>query len=129
MRCTRGAVFDVVVDLRPESPTLLRAGSASSCSADNGRALFIPGGFAHGFQTLEDDTEVLYLMCHDYVPDGGARRALGRPGVRDRVARAARGRRTISERDAAYPDFRAVSRVLVTGATGFIGRTRSRRCS
>ena len=55
-------------------------------------ALYVPVGMAHGFQTLEDGSEVLYMMGHEYVPEAASGRALGRPGVRDRVARAARGR-------------------------------------
>ncbi|MDP3085503.1 MAG: dTDP-4-dehydrorhamnose 3,5-epimerase family protein [Rubrivivax sp.] len=59
--CLRGAVFDVAVDLRAGSPTFLRW-HASTLTADNGCALLIPEGFAHGFQTLTDDVEMLY--CH-----------------------------------------------------------------
>lgn len=59
--CLRGAVWDVAVDLRAGSPTLLRW-HAQELSADNGAALLIPAGFAHGFQTLSDDAELLY--CH-----------------------------------------------------------------
>lgn len=59
--CLRGAVLDVAVDLREGSPTFLQW-HAATLSADNGRALLIPEGFAHGFQTLVDDVEMLY--CH-----------------------------------------------------------------
>ncbi len=65
----------------------------------------MPAGLAHGFQTLADDTEVLYMMGHEYVPEAARGRALGRPGVRHRVAGAAAGGRTLSERDAGYPDY------------------------
>ena len=61
VRVTRGAVFDVVVDLRPDSPTY-RRWKASSCLRTTDRALFIPEGIAHGFLTLEPDTDVLYQM-------------------------------------------------------------------
>lgn len=61
VRCTRGAVFDVAVDLRPESPTIHRW-FAAELSSENGMSLAIPPGFAHGFLTLQDDTEVLYAM-------------------------------------------------------------------
>ena len=59
VRVTRGAVFDVAVDLRPGSPTF-RQWVGAELSADNRRALYIPVGLAHGYQTLEDDTELLY---------------------------------------------------------------------
>ena len=67
VRCTRGSVYDVVVDLRPDSPTYRRAGGFE-LSAANGRALYMPAGLAHGFQTLEPDTEILYQMDGAYEP-------------------------------------------------------------
>lgn len=67
VRCVRGAIFDVMVDLRPDSPTRYRW-HGLELSADNGQAAYIPEGFAHGFQTLQDDTEVLYLMSCPYEP-------------------------------------------------------------
>jgi dTDP-4-dehydrorhamnose 3,5-epimerase len=72
VRCTRGAMLDVIVDLRPESPTYLRHVSIEM-SGRNGRSLFIPERFAHGYQTLEDDTEASYQMNEFYTPgaDGG----------------------------------------------------------
>jgi dTDP-4-dehydrorhamnose 3,5-epimerase len=65
--CTRGAVLDVVLDLRPDSPTYLRW-AAAELTAGNRRQLYIPEGCAHGFQTLADDTELLYLMSEFYAP-------------------------------------------------------------
>jgi dTDP-4-dehydrorhamnose 3,5-epimerase len=67
VRCLRGAIIDVVVDLRSGSATRGEWIKAE-LSAENGRALFIPEGFAHGFQTLVDDTDVHYLMSIPYVP-------------------------------------------------------------
>lgn len=67
VRCTRGAVFDVIADLRPASPTFLRWFGAE-LTADNGRMLYIPRGFAHGFQTLAADSEVFYQMSDWYEP-------------------------------------------------------------
>lgn len=61
VRCTSGAVYDVIVDLRPGSPTRGRHVGAT-LSAGSRLMLFVPAGFAHGFQTLEDDTEVFYQM-------------------------------------------------------------------
>ena len=68
VRCTRGAMWDVAVDLRPSSPTRYRW-HAVELTEDNGRALYIPEGFGHGFQTLMDETEVLYQMSVPYHPD------------------------------------------------------------
>lgn len=65
---SRGAIHDVIVDLRPDSPTHLQH-VAVELTADNGRTLYIPKGFAHGFQTLEDGTEVFYQMSEFYAPD------------------------------------------------------------
>lgn len=65
VRCTQGAVWDVVVDLRRTSPTFKRW-YGIELSADNRRALYVPEGVAHGFQTLADDTEVLYMMSQFY---------------------------------------------------------------
>ena len=66
MSCLRGRVFDVAVDLRGSSPTFLEWHS-EILSADNHRTLFIPEGFAHGFQTLEDDCEMLYFHTAPYM--------------------------------------------------------------
>ncbi len=68
VRCTKGAVFDVIVDLRPESPTYLEH-VALDLSAENGRGLYVPERFAHGFVTLEDDTELVYLIGESHVPN------------------------------------------------------------
>ena len=65
--CVRGAVWDVVVDLRPQSPTYLQW-HAEELRADDGRSLLIPAGFAHGFQSLTENSEVLYLTDADYAP-------------------------------------------------------------
>lgn len=66
VRCTQGAVFDVIVDLRPDSVTY-RGWWGGELSAENHRALYVPRGFAHGFITLADDTEVLYMMSVPYA--------------------------------------------------------------
>jgi dTDP-4-dehydrorhamnose 3,5-epimerase len=103
VRCVRGAVFDVAVDLRRDSPTFCRWHGVE-LSAENGCAFYIPAGFAHGFQTLEDGCEVLYQMGHSYIPDAarGVRFddpafAIGWPDPD--------GPRIVSERDASYPPF------------------------
>jgi dTDP-4-dehydrorhamnose 3,5-epimerase len=69
--CIRGAVWDVAVDLRPDSPTYLRW-HAEPLSASNQRALLIPPGFAHGFQVLEADAEMLYCHSQAYAPQSEA---------------------------------------------------------
>lgn len=68
VRCTRGAIWDVIVDLREDSSTA-RKWHAIELTADNRRALYIPPGLAHGFQTLEDDSEVLYQMSEYFHPE------------------------------------------------------------
>jgi dTDP-4-dehydrorhamnose 3,5-epimerase len=68
VRCTRGAVLDVIVDLRPESPTFLRSFAAELTDA-NRRALYVPERFAHGYQSLSDDSEVLYEISQFHTPE------------------------------------------------------------
>jgi dTDP-4-dehydrorhamnose 3,5-epimerase len=67
VRCTRGAMFDVIVDLRPESPTYLEH-AAVELTAENRRTLYVPERFAHGYQVLEDDTEAVYQVGEFYTP-------------------------------------------------------------
>ncbi len=71
MRCIRGAISDVIVDLRPDSPSC-RRWQAFELTAANHRALYIPKGVAHGFQTLAGDTEVAYQMSACDVPEAAA---------------------------------------------------------
>src|SRR5262245_30995067 len=68
VRATRGAVLDIIVDLRPESPTFL-SHVAVRLSAEDHRSLYVPERFAHGYQTLEDDTEVHYQASAFYAPE------------------------------------------------------------
>lgn len=68
IRCTRGAMFDVVLDLRPESPTY-RKWYGVELSADNARMLYVPEHCAHGYQTLEPNTEMYYMTSAFYSPD------------------------------------------------------------
>jgi dTDP-4-dehydrorhamnose 3,5-epimerase len=102
VRCTRGAIYDVIVDLRP--------GSASHAqwlgvelTADNRRMLYIPGGFAHGYQTLADDTEVAYQVSEFYAPDAerGARWDDPAFGIEWPITDDV----LISEKDRAWPDY------------------------
>lgn len=71
VRCTRGAIYDVAVDLRRDSPTQYRWLGAE-LSADNHRMLYIPEGFAHGYQTLTDSTEIFYQMSEYYHPESAS---------------------------------------------------------
>jgi dTDP-4-dehydrorhamnose 3,5-epimerase len=103
VRCVRGAVFDVVVDLRLSSPNLGRWHGVE-LSAENGYALYIPAGLAHGYQTLTDDCELIYQMGHRYVPEAARGVRFDDPafGIEWPVPH---GERIVSERDASYPDF------------------------
>jgi dTDP-4-dehydrorhamnose 3,5-epimerase len=67
VRCVSGAIYDVIIDIRPESPTY-RKWLGVELTRDNRRALYVPEGFAHGYQALEDDSEVLYLVSQFYTP-------------------------------------------------------------
>ena len=71
VRCQRGAVWDVIIDLRPDSPTYMRW-QGFELSAENGIQLYVPKGFAHGFQTMSDDCEVFYLISEFYAADAAA---------------------------------------------------------
>lgn len=68
VRCTQGAIFDVIIDLRQDSNTY-KEWIGVELTAENRRALYVPKGFAHGFQTLADNTEVLYQMTEFFAPD------------------------------------------------------------
>jgi dTDP-4-dehydrorhamnose 3,5-epimerase len=109
IRCIRGSLYDVIIDLRPDSPTFTRH-FAVVLTADNRKVLYVPAGFAHGFQTLEDGTEVFYQISEFYSPDHGR-------GVRwDDPAFGIRwpeGERIIVERDRSYPDFRLASGIAL----------------
>lgn len=74
VRCVRGTIYDVIIDLRPASPTFKRW-IGVELSAENRRALYVPEGFAHGFQTLEDHCDVLYQVSAFHAPgaEGGVR--------------------------------------------------------
>jgi dTDP-4-dehydrorhamnose 3,5-epimerase len=101
VRCTAGAIYDVIIDLRPESVTFKRW-IAVELTAVNHRQLYIPEGFAHGFQTLVDNTEVVYQMSGPYAPESAR-------GVRWNDPLFAidwpPADRIIIARDQTYPDF------------------------
>jgi len=101
IRCTSGAIYDVIIDLRPGSPTFKRW-VALELTSDNRCMLYIPEGFGHGFQTLEADTEVFYQMSQFYAPEyvRGVRWDDPTFGISWPTEE-----RTISERDRSFPDF------------------------
>ena len=102
IRCVRGSLFDVIIDVRPESASYKRW-TGVELSADNRRMLYVPRGFAHGFQTMEDNTETFYMVSEFYVPGAeegfrwddptfGISWPLGEPSE-------------ISDKDRSWPDF------------------------
>lgn len=101
VRCTRGAIFDVAVDLRPGSVTYLQWFGAE-LSADNHRMLLVPEGFAHGFQTLADDTEVFYQVSEFYAPQAERGARYNDPSFNIQWPL---GVAVVSDKDAAWPDF------------------------
>ena len=106
VRCLSGAIWDVIVDLRPGSPTF-RQWRGFELSAENQDQLYIPKGFAHGFQTLSDDAQVNYLISAFYAPDAASGVRYDDPAfgiawplpVSD-----------MSDKDLAWPDFRSADR-------------------
>ena len=101
--CTAGTIFDVGVDLNPASPSY-RQWIGIELSASNHRMIYLSGDFAHGYQTLEDDSEILYLVTAGYAPQSerGIRWddpafAIDWPGTTERI---------MSDRDRGYPDFK-----------------------
>jgi dTDP-4-dehydrorhamnose 3,5-epimerase len=68
VRCTRGAIYDVMLDIRPKSPTYMQS-YGTILTPNNGKMFYIPKGFAHGFKTLEDNTEIFYMMDEFYKPE------------------------------------------------------------
>lgn len=104
VRCTRGAIHDMIVDLRPGSPTH-RHWFSVDLTAANGRALHVPVDFAHGFQTLEDASEVLYMMGSEYAAGAASGVRWDDPAFGIEWPQPPAGGRTISDRDAGYPDY------------------------
>lgn len=103
VRCIKGALFDVIVDLRPDSPTFRRAFGAE-LTAENRRMMYVPQGFAHGFVTLTDDAEAFYLVSAFYSPENERGLRFNDPAVEiewpiEPVE--------ISEKDRKWPDLNA----------------------
>ena len=102
-RCTRGSVFDVGVDLRPDSETYGKWMSIE-LSDQNRLMLYVPEGFAHGYLTLEDESEVLYLVTNGYAPESGCGIRWNDPAFGIRWPDV--GELIVNDRDQNYPDFR-----------------------
>lgn len=103
VRCTMGALHDVIIDLRPASPTYRRH-LGVELTAENRKMLFIPEGFAHGFQTLADNTEVFYQMSDFFAADCARGLRWNDPAFGIKWPP---GERILNERDRSYPDFAA----------------------
>ena len=112
VRCVRGAAFDVAVDLRPESPTYCRWFGVE-LTAENRRAVYVPEGVAHGFQTLSEDTEIIYTVSAPYTPSHSAGVRWDDPTFGIEWPEAAR--RTIHPRDRGYPDFVRIAHTTRAG--------------
>lgn len=101
VRCTRGALFDVIVDLRPASPTY-RQWYGVELTAENYKMLFVPEGLAHGFITLQDETEATYQVSQFYTP--GSERGLRYNDPSFKIEWPAEVQ-VISEKDKSWPDY------------------------
>jgi len=104
VRCVRGAIYDVALDLRGDSPTRGRWHGVE-LTAENGLGFYIPAGLAHGFQTLANESEVHYLMGDAYVPGAGRGVRWDDPQFGIEWPPAPPGGRVISERDRELPSF------------------------
>jgi len=101
VRCTRGAIYDVIIDLRPASPTYSQW-IGVELTAENYKMLYVPENFAHGFQTLKDDTEVTYQVSQFYTPgsENGIRWDDPAIGINWPIEV-----QVISEKDKSWPDY------------------------
>src|ERR1044072_2763342 len=102
MRCTMGRIYDVAIDLRPASPSF-RQWVGVELTAGNRLMFYIPEGFAHGFQTLEDNSEVFYQMSAPYVPSADRGVRWNDPAFR--IEWPATENMIVNDRDRTYSDF------------------------
>lgn len=102
VRCTRGAIYDVIIDIRPDSPTF-KQWVAVELTAENHKMLYIPEGMAHGFQTLVDNTEVFYQMSEFYDPE--LARGVCWDDPKFQIIWPEVDERVISDKDLSYPAF------------------------
>ncbi len=101
IRCTQGSIYDVIIDLRPDSATF-KNWIGVELSAENHRMLYVPDDFAHGFQTLEDNTEISYLMAEFFKPEAARGARWNDPAFNVIWPLPVK---IISEKDANWPDF------------------------
>lgn len=102
VRCLRGAVFDVIIDLRPESESYCQWFGVE-LTADSGKMLYVPEGFAHGYQTLQDNSELFYLVSQFYTPQ--AEQGIRWNDVRFGISWPQEKDILLSDKDRAWPDF------------------------
>lgn len=114
VRCTDGGAHVVIVDLRPDSRTYM-GWAAFELNPVNGRLLYVPEGFAQGYQTLADGTEIAYHMTHEYVP--AAARGVRWDDPAFGIEWPTATHRLISARDQSWPDYEPNRRVLVQNAS------------
>jgi dTDP-4-dehydrorhamnose 3,5-epimerase len=101
-RCTRGAIYDVIIDLRPESPTYLKW-AGFELTADNRKMLYVPENFANGYQALSDNAEVFYLVSQFYSPDSEKGIRYNDPAFN--IEWPEKDDSVISEKDRCWPDY------------------------
>jgi dTDP-4-dehydrorhamnose 3,5-epimerase len=106
VRCPRGAILDVIVDIRPDSPTYLQW-TGVELTAENRRMMYVPTGFLHGFQTLTDDTEVFYQVCGSYRPDMEIGARYDDPALN--ITWPLQSEPILSPKDRGWPDWKALS--------------------
>lgn len=104
IRCTRGSIYDVGVDLRPDSKTFMDWVGVE-LSAENRLMLYLPGEFAHGYLTLEDNTEVYYEVTKDYAPEAARGFRWDDPGFGIQWPQV--GPLKVNDRDRGYPNFKS----------------------
>jgi dTDP-4-dehydrorhamnose 3,5-epimerase len=102
IRCTRGAIYDIIIDLRRDSPTY-KKWTGVELTAENRRAFYVPEGFAHGYQTLVDDTETFYLVSQHYSPE--SERGVRWDDPTFAIEWPKSDSRVISDKDRSWPDY------------------------
>lgn len=111
VRCVRGAAYDVVVDLRPDSPTFKRWAGVE-LTGDSGRLMYAPEGTAHGYLTLSNDTEVMYMTSSPYAPEAARGVRFDDPACKIQWPAKVR---VVSQADRSWPDFNKESVVRSEG--------------